>query len=167
MALSPEALELEAKRSVFRCAELDANRHGITPASLEARSGASRTAVRYAGVLASASRLRSRIVPPRASENTDDDTEGAAPARGGSRCRWRPWAELMKRVFEVDLQKCALCGSPMKLRAVITEPANVSRYLRHLDVATELPPRAPARDPPYFQSHVVRRKLGEQLVLVA
>ena len=73
----------------------------------------------------------------------------------------------MKRVFQVDLGKCKLCGSPMKLRAVITEPANVSRYLRHLDVATELPPRAPARDPPYFKSQVVRRKLSEQLVLVA
>ena len=40
----------------------------------------------------------------------------------------------------------------------------------HLGAAketTELPPRAPARDPPTFQSHVVRRKLAEQLVLVA
>ena len=51
----------------------------------------------------------------------------------------------------------------MKLRAVITAPANVARYLRHLDEATELPPRAPARDPPYFRSQVVRRKLAEQL----
>jgi hypothetical protein len=55
----------------------------------------------------------------------------------------------------------------MKLRAVITEPANVARYLRHLDEATELPPRAPARDPPYFRSQVVRRKLAEQQGQVA
>ena len=73
----------------------------------------------------------------------------------------------MTRVFQVDLKKCPLCGAPMKLRAVVTEPANVGRYLRHLDEATELPPRTPARDPPYFQSHVVRRKLAQQLVLVA
>ncbi len=73
----------------------------------------------------------------------------------------------MKRVFPVDLEECLRCGSPMKLRAVLTEPGNVSRYLRHLDEATELPPRAPARDPPYFRSQVVRRKLTEQLVLVA
>ena len=59
------------------------------------------------------------------------------------------------------------CGSPMKLRAVITEPANVARYLRHLDEAAQLPARAPARYPPYFRSPVVRRKLAEQLVLVA
>ncbi len=55
----------------------------------------------------------------------------------------------------------------MKLRAVSTEPVNVARYLRHVDEATELPPRAPARDPPYFRSQVVRRKLDEQLFLVA
>jgi len=120
--------------------------------------------VRYAGVLASASRLRSRIVPPRAATEDADD---AGPARGGSPSGWRPWAELMKRVFHVELEKCLRCGSPMKLRAVITEPVNVARYLRHLDEATELPPRAPARDPPYFRSPVVRRKLAEQLVLVA
>ncbi len=87
--------------------------------------------VRYAGVLAAASRLRVRIVPSRADTSPGDaDTEDTAPAQGGSRCGWRPWAELMQRVFEVDLEKCSRCGSPMKLRAVITEPANVSRYLR-------------------------------------
>jgi hypothetical protein len=77
--------------------------------------------VRYAGVLAPASRLRSRIAPPRATENTDADPEDAPPERGGSRCGWRPWAELRKRVFQVDLEKCLRCGSPMKSRAVITE----------------------------------------------
>ena len=69
--------------------------------------------VRYAGVLAPASRLRSRIVPLRATENTDADPEDAPPERGGSRCGWRPWAELMKRVFQVDLEKCLRCGSPV------------------------------------------------------
>jgi hypothetical protein len=44
-------------------------------------------------VLASASRLRSRIVPLRATEITDADPEDAPPERGGSRCGWRPWVE--------------------------------------------------------------------------
>ncbi len=113
-------------------------------------------------MLASASRLRSRIVPqPRAT----DPAEPRAPL-GGSRCGWRPWAELMRRVFAIDLERCPLCGAPMKHRALVTEPANTRRYLRHLDEATALPPRSPARDPPYFQSEVVRRKLT-QLPLIA
>ena len=69
----------------------------------------------------------------------------------------------MQRVFSVDVEKCPLCGAPMKLRALVTEPANIRRYLRHLDEATALPPRSPARDPPYFQSAVVRRKLPQPL----
>lgn len=115
--------------------------------------------VRYAGVLASASRLRSRIVPQ---PGVTDPTEPRAPL-GGSRCGWRPWAELMHRVFQLDLDRCPLCGAPMKLRALVTEPANIRRYLRHLDEATALPPRSPARDPPYFQSAVVRRQLAQPL----
>ncbi len=56
----------------------------------------------------------------------------------------------------------------MKLRALVTAPANLRRCLRHLDEATDLPPRSPARDPPYFQSEVVRRrKLTQQLPLTA
>ena len=73
----------------------------------------------------------------------------------------------MKRVFKVEVDKCSVCGAPMKLRALVSEPSNVRRYLRHLDQATELPARAPARDPPYFKSRVVRRKLAEQVGLVA
>jgi len=117
--------------------------------------------VRYSGVLASASKLRPFIVPAAAAAA---GAEGAEPEalKGGSRCGWRPWAELMKRVFKVDVERCSRCGAPMKLRALVTEPANVRRYLRHLDEATELPPRAPARDPPYFKSRVVRRKLAQQ-----
>ncbi len=115
--------------------------------------------VRYAGVLASAIRLHLRNVPrPRVT----DPAEPPAPL-GGSRCGWRPWAELMQRVFQIDLERCPLCGAPMKLRALVTELTNIRRYLRHLDESTDLPPRSPARNPPYFRSQGVRRQLTPQL----
>ena len=56
--------------------------------------------VRYAGVLAPASKLRPRILPEQphaehgAAATDDDDDE---PLRKGS--RYRPWAELLKRTF--------------------------------------------------------------------
>jgi hypothetical protein len=121
--------------------------------------------VRYAGVLASASKLRPLIVPQPPPSATDA-VEAGTP-KGGARCGWRPWAELMQRVFMVDVEKCPLCGAAMKLRAIVTEPANIRRYLRYVDEATELPHRAPARDPPYFRSSAVRRKLSQQLQLIA
>jgi hypothetical protein len=149
-------------------------------------------------VLASASRLRSRIVPPRDStEDIDANADDVGPGRAGSRCGWRPWAELMKRVFEVDLEKCQRCGAPMKLRGdhgvsercslpappgrtgaerssslelfsvKVDGPARGGGIAEGGGEATELPSRAPARDPPQFRRPVVRRKLAEQLVLVA
>jgi hypothetical protein len=46
----------------------------------------------------------------------------------------------------------------MRLLAVITDLTSAARFLRHLGEPTEPPARAPARDPPYFKSHVVRRR---------
>ena len=59
------------------------------------------------------------------------------------------------------LEKCSRCGGRLKLRALVKRPASIRRYLRHLGESTEAPPLAPARDPPYFNSRALRRKLGE------
>jgi hypothetical protein len=45
----------------------------------------------------------------------------------------------------------------MKIVALVTEPENIARYLRHLD-EPEPPPLSPARGPPYYQSRVLRRR---------
>jgi len=50
----------------------------------------------------------------------------------------------------------------MRLLALVTEPKNVARFLRHLGENTEAPPRAPARDPPYWTSPVLRRRHDER-----
>jgi hypothetical protein len=58
------------------------------------------------------------------------------------------WAELMMRVFDIDVLRCELCGSRRKLIAMITEPFVVRRILRHLGLEHEPPPTAAARPPP-------------------
>ena len=108
--------------------------------------------MRYAGVLGSASKLRARIAPPRATPATSEDI-----AAEGRRGRYRPWAELLKRTFGFDVLSCPRCQGRMRLLAMVTEPKSVARYLRSLGEATETPPRTPARGPPYWQSHVLRR----------
>jgi Uma2 family endonuclease len=118
--------------------------------------------VRYGGVLASASKWRPLIVPkpapvadaaPRATALCEPpppcDTTGS---------RYRPWCELLRRTFGIDVETCPRCGARMRLLALITEPAEVARSLRHQDDPTEPPPRAPARDPPFWQSRVLRRR---------
>ena len=46
----------------------------------------------------------------------------------------------------------------MRLLAVITDLAQVARFLHHRQEPTEPPACAPPRDPPYFKTLVVRRR---------
>jgi hypothetical protein len=48
------------------------------------------------------------------------------------------WAELLRRIFEVDPLPCPRCQGLMRIVAVITEPAVITRILAH---------RVRARDP--------------------
>ena len=58
------------------------------------------------------------------------------------------WAMLIARIYEALPLLCPRCGSPMKIIAFITEPASLSRILRHLGVPTKPPKLHPARAPP-------------------
>jgi hypothetical protein len=124
--------------------------------------------VRYAGVLASASKWRPLVVPKPATSADHDHAHAGAPDSCGplpscekTGSRYRPWPELLKRTFGIDVETCPRCGGRMRLLALITDPPNVARFLRHLGEPTEPPPRAPARDPPFWQSRVLRRRHEE------
>ena len=54
------------------------------------------------------------------------------------------WARLLKRVFDIDIERCPHCGGQLKLIAAIEEPAAITRILTHLGLAAQPPPRAPA-----------------------
>src|SRR5450432_1746975 len=86
---------------------------------------------------------------------------GPPPECVASSSRYRPWAELLKRTFGVDVETCPRCGGRMRLLAVITDLASAARLLRHRGQPTEPPTRAPARDPPYCKSQVQRRRQAE------
>jgi len=45
----------------------------------------------------------------------------------------RSWAQLIKRIYEVDPLVCPSCGSEMKVIALITEHDVVDAILRHLE----------------------------------
>jgi hypothetical protein len=63
--------------------------------------------------------------------------------------RYRPWAELLKRTFSVDVLECESCHGRLKLLAMVTHAASIARFLRKLGEPTQPPPRLPARGPPY------------------
>jgi hypothetical protein len=55
----------------------------------------------------------------------------APPASAASPPRWR-WAELLQRVFGVDVLACTNCSDRMRLIATIEDPRVVRRILTHL-----------------------------------
>ena len=50
-----------------------------------------------------------------------------------ARAMRRSWAQLIKRIYEVDPLVCPSCGSEMKVIAFITEHDVVDAILRHLE----------------------------------
>ncbi len=69
----------------------------------------------------------------------------AAPgdAPGDDRCgpRYRvPWAELLRKVFSLDVLACPECGGRMELVAFIAEAAVARKILDHLGLASTGPP---------------------------
>ncbi len=69
------------------------------------------------------------------------------PGPGRARRAWA-WADLMRRVFAIDVLACAGCGGRLRLLATIEDPATVTKILAHLGLPAEVPALTPARPPP-------------------
>jgi hypothetical protein len=56
-----------------------------------------------------------------------------------------PWAELLQKVFAVDVLECPDCGGRLRVLACVTEGVEVKRYLEHAGIDATGPPVARAR----------------------
>jgi hypothetical protein len=123
--------------------------------------------VRYHGVLAPAARIRAQVVPSctgnavshpshdacagsgrpaGAIAGAPDPLAAAAPSTAGLRPRNYTWAELMHRVFELDVLLCPRCQGRMRLLATIQTPAAIRAILDCLGLPARPPPIAAAAD---------------------
>jgi Putative transposase/Transposase zinc-binding domain len=95
--------------------------------------------VRYGGCLASHSHLRGAIIPTPRQQGIDEEaTDTGSP-------RWT-WARLLKRVFALDMARCPWCQrGALRIIAAITHGEVIRKILRHLKLAVDPPPIAPAR----------------------
>ncbi len=59
-----------------------------------------------------------------------------------------PWADLLKKVFAVDVLACPHCGARLKLIDFIAEATVACRILDHLGLDSQGPPVARAQAPP-------------------
>ena len=106
--------------------------------------------VRYHGVLAPHAADRARIVP--GPQEQTDDREAAGGSDGeltpAQRRHRVAWAELLRRVFQVDVTVCPACGGHMRIIAALTEPRSIQAYLVGVGLPSRAPPIAPARPHP-------------------
>ena len=70
---------------------------------------------------------------------------GATIRPDAARARRLAWAELMKRVFAIDVLECPRCRGPMRILAAIHPPETTSAILACMDLPVRAPPLAPAR----------------------
>jgi len=103
--------------------------------------------VRYHGILAPAAQARSAVVPvpqgpaPEPRAHAGCAAEPARPPR--PRPRNYTWAELMRRVFEVDVLACPRCAGQMRILAAIHSTEAIRAILECLGLP-RAPPIAPA-----------------------
>jgi hypothetical protein len=82
---------------------------------------------RYHGVFAPHHAWRSEIVPR---SPVDEHADGSSRAS---------WAELLRRVFAVDVVICAICGGKRRVIAEIEEGPVARKILEHLGLPASAP----------------------------
>jgi len=113
--------------------------------------------VTYHGVLAPAASCRDRVVPspppareatpPTCKRSTKSTESKPSPTPHASPRRYS-WAELMQRVYAIDVLTCQHCGGRRSVLAFHTDPRVIGRILDHLGLPTDPPCIASARAPP-------------------
>jgi hypothetical protein len=115
--------------------------------------------IRFHGVLAPNAKLRSQIVPAPAQRATESSSEDAhaqgAPAR-------MSWARLLKRVFDIDVERCPNCGGALKIIAC-PEPSSKGRDRRSAGDRQDPQPSGPADPRPAALPGASSRSIPDNL----
>lgn len=102
--------------------------------------------IRFHGVYAPRARLRREVVP--AAPREPEPSPAGCTKHASIRCRSRlPWAELLARVFAIDVLACPRCQSRMSRIAWITDTQTIEKILRAVGLPTDSPVFHPPRTP--------------------
>ena len=92
---------------------------------------------RFHGILAPHSKYRSKIVPKQAVAG-----EACAHEPKEEKPKRLSWAQLLKRVFKVDIENCP-CGGKLKFVAAIMSSTSIQKILEHEGLEYYIPDFAP------------------------
>ena len=101
--------------------------------------------IRFHGVYASNANLRSQVVPR--DENAEHDCGHERKSDPTHRRHRLLWAELLARVFQIDVFKCPRCSSQMQRVAWILNQVAIRKILDSVGLATD----SPEPNPPQLQ----------------
>jgi len=106
--------------------------------------------VRYYGAYSNATRGKREKAAASADPSSPHEApEDAAIPDGPYRAALRRrWAELIRRVYEVDPLVCPRCGSEMRVIGFIAQPAPIDRILDHLRRRDKIPRPPPLSSQP-------------------
>jgi len=93
---------------------------------------------RFHGVFSPNSKLRKHVVPAQPAVEPGSDKKPKAYAM--------TWAQRLKRVFAIDIEKCEKCGGRVRVIASIEDPVVIDKILKHLQLDQAPQPRN--RSPP-------------------
>jgi hypothetical protein len=109
---------------------------------------------RYHGVLGPHYKHRKQIAPkPPELKVVGQEQDNIDPKQLELKKKNIPWARLLARVFNIDVETCSKCGGKMKIIAAIEDPKVIRKILEHMGLETKPPPLYPARGPPKVQHH--------------
>jgi hypothetical protein len=89
-------------------------------------------------------------VTPPASGSADAAPGAGAPPAAYVRPPYVAWADLLGRVFALDVLACPGCGGRLRLLATIEDRAVIEHILTHLGLPVDLPQPSAARTPAWL-----------------
>jgi len=87
---------------------------------------------RYHGVFAPNSQHRALVTPARRGRGHKAAGAGAEEATQVASRAAMSWAQRLKRVFNIDIETCRVCGGSMRVIACIEDPLVIKKILTHL-----------------------------------
>jgi|TARA_B110000503_G_scaffold110558_1_gene165447 hypothetical protein len=96
---------------------------------------------RFHGVFSPRSRLRVYVVPGKPEDESKENSQSAM-----DKAYAMTWAQRLKRVFAIEIEKCDKCGGRVKIIASIEDPAVIEKILKHVGLDEESQTRN--RSPP-------------------
>jgi len=91
---------------------------------------------RYYGYYSNRQRGKRRDAEEASTEQDSSDARGSppdlAPAAMSNRAIRLRWADLLRRIYEVDPLQCPACGAEMRIIACLLQPSVIDRILAHI-----------------------------------